>query len=80
MKSYTEIASTLYSTIKSAIGLRPKVIGPPKLPPELELLIFETCALESPEVCTVLALVAKRVYAWLVDDSSKFEAAFLTKF
>ena len=39
----------------------------PKLPPELELQIFETCAREFPEVCKTLVLVSKSVYAWSVD-------------
>jgi hypothetical protein len=59
MKSYAENAVTLYSAAKSAFGLQ-KVTGSPKLSPELERLIFEMCTLDSPEVCTVLVLVAKR--------------------
>ncbi len=39
----------------------------PKFPPELERKIFETCALDYPEVCTNLLLVSKRVYVWSVD-------------
>ncbi len=39
----------------------------PKFPPELERQIFETCALDDPEVCTNLVLVSKRVYEWLVN-------------
>ncbi len=39
----------------------------PKFPPELERQIFETCALDSPEVCTNLVLVSKRVYEWSVN-------------
>ena len=39
----------------------------PKFPPELERQIFETCALDYPEVCTNLVLVSKRVYEWLVN-------------
>jgi len=66
MKSYAENAVTLYSVAKYAFGLQ-NVTGPPKLPPELERLIFEMCALDSPEFCTVLVLVTKRVYAWSVD-------------
>jgi hypothetical protein len=46
--------------------LHQKVTGPPKLPPDLERRIFEMCALESPEVCTVLVLVARRVHEWSV--------------
>lgn len=64
MNSNRENAVTLYSAVKSAIGIRPKVTGPPNLPPELELRIFELCAFECPEMCTILVLVAKRVYAW----------------
>ena len=61
-------------------GLGQKVTEPPKLPPELELLIFEICALGSPEVCTVLVLVAKRVYAWSVDTTKIIKlATLLTK-
>ena len=66
MKSYTEHAVTLYSALKSAFRLNQNVTGPPKLPPELERHIFETCALENPEVCTVLVLVARRVHVWSV--------------
>jgi len=66
MKSYTEHAAALYAAFKSAFKSSPKVTGPPKLPPELERRIFEMCALESPEVCTVLVLVARRVHAWSV--------------
>jgi hypothetical protein len=66
MKSYTELAVALYSAFKSAFRLDQKVSGPPKLLPELERRIFETCALESPEVCTVLVLVARRVHVWSV--------------
>ncbi|KAJ6624081.1 hypothetical protein B0H10DRAFT_2008415 [Mycena sp. CBHHK59/15] len=65
MKSYTEHAVTLYTAFKSAFRQRQKVTGPPKLPPDLERRIFETCALESPEVCTVLVLVASRVHMWI---------------
>ncbi|KIL66965.1 hypothetical protein M378DRAFT_159896 [Amanita muscaria Koide BX008] len=65
MKSYSERAVTLYTAFKSAFRLRRKVTGPTKLPPELERRIFETCALESPEVCTVLVLVARRVHVWI---------------
>lgn len=65
MKSYSERAVTLYTAFKSAFRLHQKVTGPPKLPPELERRIFETCALESPEVCTVLVLVARRVHVWI---------------
>jgi len=58
-------AVTLYSAFKSAFGPRHKVTGPPKLPPDLERHIFKSChALESPEICTVLVLVAKRVHVW----------------
>ena len=66
MKSYAKNAVALYSVAKYALGLQ-KVTGPPKLPPELERLIFEMCALDSPEFCTVLVLVTKRAYAWSVD-------------
>ena len=66
MKPYIEHAVTLYSAFKSAFGLHQKVTGPSKLPPELERQIFETCALENPEVCPVLLLVARRVYLWSV--------------
>ncbi|KAM6500031.1 hypothetical protein JOM56_003045 [Amanita muscaria] len=65
MKSYSERAVTLYTAFKSAFRLRRKVTGPTKLPPELERRIFETCALESPEVCTVLVLIARRVHVWI---------------
>ncbi|KIJ94359.1 hypothetical protein K443DRAFT_362825 [Laccaria amethystina LaAM-08-1] len=65
MKSYTDHAVTLFSAFKSALRLDHKVTGPPKLPQELERRIFETCALENPEVCTVLMLVARRVHVWL---------------
>jgi len=76
----TENATTLHSAAKSAFGLRQKVAGLPKLPPELELVIFEMCALDSPEVCTVLVRVAKRVYAWSVDTTRIIKlAALLTK-
>ena len=70
MKSYTEHAVTLYDTalgvFKSALRLHQTVTGPPKLPQGLERRIFETCALESPEFCTVLVLVARRVNEWSV--------------
>jgi hypothetical protein len=71
MKSYTEHAVTLYSAFKSALGLHQKVTGPPRLPLGLERRIFKTCALESPEVCTVLVLVARRVHLWLVGTTIK---------
>ena len=67
MKSYTERAVTLYYAFKSAFRLDQNVtFGSLKLPPELERQIFEMCALESPEVCTVLVLVARRVHPWSV--------------
>ena len=66
MKSYTEHAVNLYSAFKSTFGLHQKVTGPPKIPPELERQIFEMCALENPEICTVLVLVARRVHVWSV--------------
>jgi len=53
MKSYTEHAITLYSAFKSAFRLDRNVTGLPKPPPELERRIFETGALESPEVGAV---------------------------
>jgi len=63
-KSFAERAVTLYSSFKFAFGLHHKVTGPPKLPPDLERRIFKSCALECPEICTVLVLVAKRVHVW----------------
>ncbi|KAF8624564.1 hypothetical protein AX15_005811 [Amanita polypyramis BW_CC] len=60
MKSFIEHAITLYTSFKYLF--RQKT---PKLPPQLERRIFETCALESPETCTTLILVAKRVHAWI---------------
>jgi len=66
MHSYTKNAATLYAAVKFTFGLHPKMTGPPKLPQELELRILELCAFECPEMCTVLVLVAKRVYAWSV--------------
>jgi len=66
MKSYTELAFTLSAAFKSAFRLRQKISGPPKLPPDLERRIFEMCALDNPEVCTVLVLVARRVHVWSV--------------
>ena len=66
MKSYTDHAVTLFSALKSAFRGDYKVTGPPQLPPALERRIFETCALENPEVCTVLMLVARRVHEWSV--------------
>ena len=35
----------IYSAIKSAFRLRPQIPGPPKLPLEMELQIFELCVL-----------------------------------
>lgn len=64
MKSYSEHAVALYAIFKSALGLDPKIPGPPKLSPDWERRIFEMCALESPEMCTVLVLVARRVHVW----------------
>jgi hypothetical protein len=64
MKSYTEHAVSLSRTFKSTFRRAQRVTGPPKLPQELERKIFETCARECPDVCTVLVLVAKRVHAW----------------
>ena len=66
MKSYTDHAATPPSTVKSAFGRDHNVIGLPKLPLTLLRRIFETCALEKPEVCTVLLLVARRVHVWSV--------------
>jgi hypothetical protein len=66
MKSYTDHAVTLFSAFKSAFRRDHKVTEPPKLPPELERQIFETCAIENPKICTVLVLVARRVHVWLV--------------
>lgn len=70
MKSYTDHAVTLFGAalgaFKSAFHLDQTVTQPPKLPQELERRIFETCALESPEFCTVLVLVARRVNEWSV--------------
>ncbi|KAF8813435.1 hypothetical protein BYT27DRAFT_7220387 [Phlegmacium glaucopus] len=65
MKSYTELAVALYSSFKSVFCLDQKVTSPPKLPPDLERRIFEMCALECPEVCTVLVLVVSRVHMWI---------------
>lgn len=81
MKPYANtgnVVTQFYSAVKSAFGPRPQITGPPKLPPELELQIFELCAFECPEVCTVLVLVAKRVYVWLV-ALIIMEVALLTK-
>ena len=66
MKSYIEHAVALYGAVKSAFGLHQQVTGPPKLPQDLERRIFEMCALESPEYCTDLVLVARRVRVWSV--------------
>lgn len=66
MKSYSEHAVALYAIFKSALGLDQKITGPPKLSPDLERRIFEMCAFEDPEMCTVLVLVARRVHVWLV--------------
>ena len=66
MASYTWNTPTIYSVVKSAFGLHQKVTGPPKLPPELELQIFEICALDCPEVCVVLVRVVRRVHLWSV--------------
>jgi len=63
-KSLADHAVTLYSAFKSAFGLPHRVTRPPKLPPDLERRIFKSCALESPEICTALVLVAKRVHVW----------------
>ena len=78
MKSYTEHAVTLFSAFKSVFCLPQKVTGPPNLPPELERHIFEICALENPELCTILVLVAKRVHVWSVDTTIIQLAALLT--
>lgn len=68
MKPYSEHAVTLCGAVlgafKSTFGLQQTVTGPPKLPQGLERQIFETCALESPDFCTVLVLVARRVNEW----------------
>jgi len=66
MKSYIEHEVTLYATLKSAFRPNQKVHGPPNLPLELERHIFEMCALDNLEVCTVLVRVARRVHLWLV--------------
>ena len=70
MKSLTEHAVTLYGTalnaFKSTFRLHQTETRPPKLPQGLERRIFEMCALESPEFCTVLVLVARRVNEWSV--------------
>lgn len=63
MRSYTEHAITLYSAFSSTF-LRRQIVGPPKLPPELERRIFEECALDCPQFCTVLVRVSKRAYEW----------------
>ena len=61
MKSYAGHVITLYGavldTFKSTIRLHQTVTRPPGL----ERRIFKTCALESPESCTVLVLVARRM-------------------
>lgn len=43
-----------------------RIVGPPKLPPELERQIFETCARSNREACLRLMLVARRVQEWYV--------------
>ncbi|KIM38616.1 hypothetical protein M413DRAFT_447609 [Hebeloma cylindrosporum] len=76
MKSYAQHGITLYSALKSTVksafvqvGIHSdpnrKITGPPKLPPELEREIFEICAFDCTEMCTVLVLVAKRVNTWI---------------
>ncbi len=61
------LLKTIYSTFRSAFRyLMGQTEGPPKLPPELERQIFETCAFDCPEVCANLVLVCKRVYIWSV--------------
>lgn len=71
MKSNTtsSLPNTIYFCFQSAfrylLGWE-KAVGPPKFPPELERQIFQTCALNYPEVCTDLVLVSKTVYAWSV--------------
>lgn len=62
---------------KSALRLHQKVTGPPKLPLDLERQIFEMCALESPEVCTTLVLVARRVHVWSVRNDYKVAALLI---
>ncbi|KJA20420.1 hypothetical protein HYPSUDRAFT_811842 [Hypholoma sublateritium FD-334 SS-4] len=57
------ISSSFQTVFRNLISH--KAAGPPKLPPELERQIFETCAFDCPEVCTTLVLVCKRVYAWI---------------
>ncbi|KAF8626703.1 hypothetical protein AX15_004727 [Amanita polypyramis BW_CC] len=64
MKSYAEYAASLSTAFGSLFCTR-KVIGPPKLPPELERRVFENCALENPGTCATLVLVAKRVQTWI---------------
>ena len=78
MKSFPELVVTLFSAFKSTLRLPQKVTGPPNLPPELERHIFEMCALENPELCTVLVLVAKRVHMWSVGTIIIQLAALLT--
>lgn len=77
MKSYTELAFTLYDAFKSMLRLHQKVTGPPKLPLDLERRIFEMCALGSPEVCTTLVLVARRVQVWSVRNDYNLSALLI---
>ncbi|KJA20418.1 hypothetical protein HYPSUDRAFT_203734 [Hypholoma sublateritium FD-334 SS-4] len=69
MKSGTTsgLPDAIYSSFQSAFRslLGQKTAGPPKLTPELEQQIFETCALDCPEVCSDLVLVSKMVYKWI---------------
>lgn len=62
------LTQVIYSSFQFVFPylLGQKEVGQPKLPPELERQIFETCALDYPEICTNLVLVSKRVYTWSV--------------
>ena len=42
------------------------ITGPPRLPPEIEVQIFEDCARNNRETCLELILVARRVRVWYV--------------
>ncbi|KAH9985247.1 hypothetical protein BJV77DRAFT_1033317 [Russula vinacea] len=41
------------------------ITGPPRLPPEIEVQIFEDCARNNRETCLELILVARRVRVWI---------------